>query len=295
MTDGDRYGIDFNPTVDRVRVVNDGDENLRLNPNTSALFNDTNLTPAGQKVTSIAYDRVDIPVPPIVPNNTTLFGISLSSNSLVTIGGVNGVPSPNGGVLMNAKPLGLALALNSVPGFDISPSGIAFATLEDAATGLPGVYTIDLNTGAATLVGTLPQPLSSIAIVPQSAMPPVVVPDTTAPTLALAGVRAKMSFTAFLAGVVAKVTPSEPASLTGRLLGAAKKKKLASFTRVLATKSLPLAAGRRTLKLKPKKKRVGHPSKAFRVRLRVTATDAADNVGTATKTIRVKPPAKKKR
>lgn len=86
VNDGDRYGIDFNPTVDRVRVVNDGDENLRLNPNTSALFDDTNLEPPGQKVTSIAYDRVDIPVPPIVPNNTTLFGISLSSNSLVTIG-----------------------------------------------------------------------------------------------------------------------------------------------------------------------------------------------------------------
>ncbi|HEX6984102.1 MAG TPA: DUF4394 domain-containing protein [Planctomycetaceae bacterium] len=292
VNNGDRYGIDFNPTVDRVRVVNDGDENLRLNPNTSALFNDTNLTPAGQKVTSIAYDRVDIPVPPIVPNNTTLFGISLSSNSLVTIGSVNGTPvSANTGMLLNAKPLGLALALNSVPGFDISPSGIAFATLEDAATGLPGVYTIDLNTGAATLSGTLPQALASIAIVPQSAMPPVGVADRTAPTLALAGVRARMSFAAFLKGVAVKVTPSEPASLTGQLLGAAKRKgKLASFTRVLATKSLPLDSGRRTLKLKPKKKRVGRPSKAFKVRLRVTATDAAGNVGTATKTIKVKPP-----
>lgn len=294
VNDGDRYGIDFNPTVDRVRVVNDGDANLRLNPNTGGSVGppDTNLNPPGQKVTSVAYDRVDIPVPPIVPNNTTLFGISLSSNSLVTIGSVNGSPlSANTGMLQNAKPLGLTLALNSVPGFDISPSGIAFATLEDAASGLPGVYAIDLGTGVATLIGTMPQALSSIAIVPQSALPSVAVADTTAPTLALAGVRARMSFAAFLAGVVAKVTPSEPASLTGQLLGAKKKKgKLASFTRVLATKSLPLGSGRRTLKLKPKRKRVGRPSKAFKVRLRVTATDAAGNVGTATRTIRVKPP-----
>ena len=99
-----------------------------------------------------------------------------------------------------------------------------------------------------------------------------------------------MSFAAFLKGVAVKVTPSEPAALTGELLGAAKKAKLASFTRTLAKKSLPLAGGQRTLKLKPKKRLVGRPSKAFKVRLRVTATDAAGNAGTATKTIKVKPP-----
>lgn len=293
LTNGDRYGIDFNPTVDRVRVVSDGDENLRLNPNTGGLAGDDgDLNPPGEKVTSVAYDRVDIPVPPIVPNNTTLFGISLSSNRLVTIGSVNGSPSSaNTGMLLNGKPLGVALALNSVPGFDISPSGIAFATLEDAATGLPGAYTVDLNTGAATLIGTLPQPLSSLAIVPQSALPPVpVAKDTSAPTIVLAGVKRRMSFAAFLKGVTVKVTPSEPASLTGELLGTAKKSKLAAFTRTLAKKSLPLAGGRRTLKLKPKRKRVGRPSKAFKVRLRLTATDAAGNAATATKTIKVKPP-----
>jgi hypothetical protein len=271
--------------------VNDGDENLRLNPNTGGLVaNDTNLNPLGGKVTTVAYDRVGSP--PVPGNTTTLFGISLSSNSLVTIGDVNGTPaSPNTGKLLNPKPLGLTLALNSVPGFDISPSGIAFATLEDAANGLPGIYTIDLNTGAATLAGTLPQPLSSLAIVPQSALPPIVsARDTSAPAVLLQGVKRKMSFAAFLKGVAVRVTPSEPAALTGELLGAAKRSKLASLTRTLAKKSLPLAGGQRSLKLKPKKRLVGRPSKAFKVRLRVTATDAAGNSGTATKTIKVKPP-----
>jgi uncharacterized protein DUF4394 len=292
VNNGDRYGIDFNPTVDRVRVVNDGDENLRLNPNNGGLAgDDTNLNPANEKVTSIAYDRVDSPP---MPGNTTLFAISLSSSSLVTIGGVNAVPSANGGGLMNPKPLGLTLGLNSVPGFDISPSGIAFATLEDAASGLSGIYTIDLNTGAAALVGTLPQPLSSLTIVPQSALPPIVAAkDTSAPSVLLQGVKDKMSFAAFLTGVVVKATPGEPAVLAGELLGTSKKSKLASFTRTLAKKSLPLAGGQRTLKLKPKKRLVGRPSKAFKVRLRVTATDAAGNVGTATRTIKVKPPKKK--
>jgi hypothetical protein len=295
--DGDRYGIDFNPTADRLRVVNDGDGNLRLNPDTGGTVGapDTPLNPPNEKVASVAYDRVASPSMP--GNTTTAFAISLSGNSLVTIGSVNGIPaSANTGMLLNAKPLGVTLALNSVPGFDISPSEIAFATLEDAATGLPGVYTINLSTGAATLAGTLPQPLSSLAIVPQSALPPVpVAVDTTAPAIALAGVRRRMSFAAFLKGVAVRVTPSEPASLSGELLGAARKTKLASFTRTLARKSLPLAAGRRTLKLKPKKRLVGRPRKAFKVRLRVKATDAAGNVGTATRTIKVRPPAKKKK
>ena len=48
------------------------------------LRDDTDLNPLGAKVTSIAYDRVESP--PMPGNTTTLFGISLSSNSLVTIG-----------------------------------------------------------------------------------------------------------------------------------------------------------------------------------------------------------------
>jgi hypothetical protein len=295
----DRYGMDFSPTVDQIRVVDDADANFRLNPNTGAMVTaDTDLNPPGGKVTSVAYDRVDIPTPPVVPDNTTAYAISLSSETLVTIGDVNGTPqSANGGHLLNAKPLGLMLGLSSTVGFDISPSGAAFATLEDGATGLPGVYTVDLGTGAATLLGTLPEALSSIAIIPQSALPTA--PDTTPPGVVVGGVKKKLSFDAFLKGVSAKVTPSEPASLTGELLGAAKKKskarRLAAFTRVLAKKSLGLASGQRTLKLKPKKGKVGRPKKKFKVRLKVTATDAAGNAGAATRTITVKPPKKKKK
>ena len=195
-------------------------------------------------------------------------------------------------MLLNPKPLGLTLALNSVPGFDISPSGIAFATLEDAANGLPGVYTIDLNTGAATLIGHAAPTAQQPRHRPPERLPPIAAArDTSAPTILLRGVKRKMSFAAFLKGVAVRVTPSEPAGLTGELLGAAKKSKLASFTRTLAKKSLPLAGGQRTLKLKPKKRLVGRPSKAFKVRLRVTATDAAGNVGTATRADqKVKPP-----
>ena len=45
---GAGYGFDFNPTVDRLRVVGDTDQNLRINPNDGTLAaTDTNLAYAG--------------------------------------------------------------------------------------------------------------------------------------------------------------------------------------------------------------------------------------------------------
>ncbi len=40
---GTNFGFDFNPTVDRIRIVNDADENRRANPDTGATINDGNL------------------------------------------------------------------------------------------------------------------------------------------------------------------------------------------------------------------------------------------------------------
>jgi hypothetical protein len=42
---GSSFGFDFNPTVDRIRVQSDADQNLRLNPATGALAaTDTTLS-----------------------------------------------------------------------------------------------------------------------------------------------------------------------------------------------------------------------------------------------------------
>ena len=297
---GTHYGFDVNPTVDRVRVVNDGDENFRVFPSNGGLAgDDSNLYPPGERVSAVAYDRVE-PGPPREPSSTTAFAIAVTTSRLLTLGGFNASVSANTGMLLNPKPLSVLPAFGSSVSFDISPTGAAYAALVDAGTGLPGLYGIDLNSGAATPLGQLPAALEGLAIVPQSALPPVpAVPDKAPPAIALAGVKARMSFAAFLKGVTARVTPSEAASIRGELLGAAKKAKprprrLASFTRVLATASLPLAAGQRSLKLKPKKKKVGRPAKAFRVRLRITATDAAGNAAATTATIRVSAPKKRR-
>ena len=63
--------MDFNPVVDRIRVVNANNENYRINLNTGALAgDDVNLTYSGGAtgpVTAVAYDLNVAPGPPGTP------------------------------------------------------------------------------------------------------------------------------------------------------------------------------------------------------------------------------------
>jgi hypothetical protein len=159
VSDGNSYGVDFNPTVDRIRVFNDGDENFRINPNSGARAdaptNDTDINPAGNQVEGAAYDR-NFDTGTAVANRTTLYAISVTNSSLVTIGGINQSPSPNGGAVQNSQPLGVTLSAAGEVGFDIpAGSSTGFATLRNNATGLTGLYSINLGTGAATLIGSV--------------------------------------------------------------------------------------------------------------------------------------------
>jgi hypothetical protein len=158
---GNFFGVDFNPVPDRLRVVSQSEQNLRLNPNDGTLAaTDTSLAyavgdsgfGANPSVTGAAYS-----------NNfggatqSTLYGIDAARDALVLIGGINGTPSPNGGQLTTIGALGENTA--DEVGFDISgATGIAFASLTpvvgplDASSAL---YSINLSTGAANLVGLI--------------------------------------------------------------------------------------------------------------------------------------------
>jgi hypothetical protein len=145
---GTAFGIDFNPTVDRIRLVSNTEQNLRLNPDTGALAaTDTALNPAGN-IVSIAYDRnVDQSALP-----TTLFGIDSAAGTLVMIGSTNGTPSsPNGGAITTVGSLGLGTNLNEAIGFDISGSALGTAQATITTGGISRLYSINLATGAATL------------------------------------------------------------------------------------------------------------------------------------------------
>ena len=145
---GKDYGFDFNPTVDRIRVVADSRDNFRLHPDTGAVAGADLGLSEGAVITGAAYDRNFAG-----SKMTTLYAIDTNSDQLVTIGGIDSSPSPNGGVVRPVGPLGVNAA-NDV-GFDIAvgAEGAAYASL--TVNGKPGFYTIDLKTGAATLVGII--------------------------------------------------------------------------------------------------------------------------------------------
>ena len=155
LAGGQFYGIDFNPTVDRIRVVNTSDLNIRLNPNDGTLVGtDTNLAyiagdpnlGANPTVAQIAYSNNTAGA-----STTTLFAIDTNVNTLDRIGGVNGSISPNTGQLTTIGSLGVVTTSNS-GGFDIqSGTGTAYAVL--TVSNVSNLYTINLATGAATLVG----------------------------------------------------------------------------------------------------------------------------------------------
>jgi len=151
-------GYDFNPTVDRLRYVNTNDLNVRINPNNGTLAGvDTGLTPAvSEDIIGEAYDRNfdrqnnagDVGTLP-----TTLYAINRIGSQLARQGGVDGVPSPNGGVITNIGPLGVTLDAAADGGFDITSDGKAFAALTSGGT--TRLYTINLVSGAASLVDTI--------------------------------------------------------------------------------------------------------------------------------------------
>jgi hypothetical protein len=138
---GTRFGIDFNPTVDRLRVVSNTGQNLRINVDTGAVTVDGALNGPVTSIVSAAYTN-SFPG----STSTTLYGINSVSDALYIQN------PPNNGTLALVGALGFDST--ALIGFDISgSSGTAFASLTNGDLGKSALYTINLGTGAATLVG----------------------------------------------------------------------------------------------------------------------------------------------
>lgn len=155
------YGMDFNPTVDRIRSTGDLESNRRLNPITGGLtatdvplaYVPGDLRPGDLRavtdpsVVHVAYDN-NFPA----ATETTLYGIDTDRDVLVRIGGPGGNPSPNGGQLTTIGPLGVNAT--ELGGFDIQPfTNDAYAALRVNNTSI--LYHINLATGAATPIGPI--------------------------------------------------------------------------------------------------------------------------------------------
>jgi hypothetical protein len=156
--------IDFNPTVDRIRAVTDADLNFRLNPNTGGLVDGDAVTPGIQPDTALAYAAGDVnegknPTISAVAYDrnfqgatlTTLYGIDSTRNTLVRIGGVDGTPSPNGGLVSTVGTL--RVNPGSHVGFDVAADGTGYASMQVGSK--TWLFTVDLATGEATPVGKI--------------------------------------------------------------------------------------------------------------------------------------------
>jgi len=175
---GTSFGFDFNPTVDRIRVTSDAEQNLRLNPdNGTVTAVDTNLAYApgdpgagtNPSVAGSAYSNSFAGA-----TATTLFDIDNARHALVIQN------PPNSGTLTTVGALGTN---NNAVAFDIGEGNVAYAVL-NGEQNRQGLFRIDLTSGHATqatnfFIGT-DQPLVGLAAAG------TVPDDTTAPDESIA-------------------------------------------------------------------------------------------------------------
>ena len=161
VLEGRTFGFDFNPVADRIRVVSNTGQNLRLHPDTGAVAAiDPVLTyaagdPQGNHKPELVgaaytYNLKDDKL-------TTNYAIDRRLGMLVTQGSVEGttpVVSPNTGLLRTVGSLGLGPLLNA--SFDIADvTGAGFAAVRTTANGATRLVLINLQNGKAEALGTL--------------------------------------------------------------------------------------------------------------------------------------------
>jgi hypothetical protein len=135
---GSAFGIDFNPTVDRLRLIDDTDQNLRINPNNAVTLTDTGIG-GGYDIVGSAYTNNFSGA-----TSTVLYGLDALGSQLLRS------TNPNGGVYVSVGPLGITLTPSNRVGFDISGStGDAYFSSGSQ------LYSLNLTTGGATLIGSL--------------------------------------------------------------------------------------------------------------------------------------------
>ena len=151
---GDVVSIDFNPTVDRIRLVTNTGLNLRLNPETGAAVTPTdgNINGvAGATIAGVAYTNNRAGV-----TTTTLYDIDPATDRLYIQN------PPNNGTLVDVGPLGLNIT--GAAGFDIAPNDNTQGLVAVTFNGASELQSINLTTGRLQKLGNLPGTIIGLAI-----------------------------------------------------------------------------------------------------------------------------------
>ena len=163
-----QFGIDFNPTVDRLRIVTNTGLNFRINPTNGAFVDGDTVTAGTQPDGRINGNGSTTTVDATAYTNsfagatvTTQYTLDASSDRLfIQNPPNNGTQTAPLAVTLNGSPLNF----DAVNGFDI-PSGVRATTSNTPTSGLglaaltvagaTNLYTIDLATGAASNLGAI--------------------------------------------------------------------------------------------------------------------------------------------
>ncbi len=167
--EGVEFGFDFNPTVDRIRVVSNTGQNLRLHPDTGAVVDADPSQPGVQLDARLAFDVTDRHAGQVATVMAAAYTYNKSNDKITTNFAIDGrldmllvqgsregvVPavSPNTGKLFTVGKLGAGSAERV--SFDIADStGAGFAAFTQRRGG-SRFYLINLETGTATFLGTI--------------------------------------------------------------------------------------------------------------------------------------------
>lgn len=272
---GTAFGFDFNPTVDRIRLVSDAEQNLRLNPDNGAVAaTDGPLAyAAGDRnagrdpaVTGSAYTNSVRGA-----TATTLFGIDTTTDALVVQN------PPNAGTLTTVG-AGLGFDAREGVGFDIATSGAAYAVSRNADDTASELHLVNLGTGAATAVSEPRIGLSGQSIRALAATGDVD-DDRQAPRISVASSSAQLASGLLARGLQFTVACDETCVVSGRVTVAGRRAGTVSGVvegagRVRLTIDLSEQAEARLRRV------------STRLLLRIDVEDGAGNDTEATRTIR---------
>lgn len=165
-----QIGFDFNPTVDRIRVVSTKDFNYRLNPNDGSIsFTDLKLNYAAgdvafgtnPSIAAVAYTNSYAGA-----TATTLYDVDYRMSTLSTQN------PPNNGTLLTTGSLGIEISIND-PSMDIDiyfdPATLtnkAFLAANAKGSKNDMLYSLNLTTAAVTPIGNIGGgiPVSDMAV-----------------------------------------------------------------------------------------------------------------------------------
>jgi len=151
LLSGTEFGFDFNPTVDKIRVVSNTGQNLRLDPVTGGITaTDGIINPGTPTLGAAAYTNNFAGA-----TTTSLFVIDHTTDKLYLQN------PPNNGTLIEQGSLGINI--DGANGFDIGSTSQK-AYLIATTAGTTKIYTVNTTNGSTTSVANYPNAVRGFTI-----------------------------------------------------------------------------------------------------------------------------------